>query len=532
MTYFFFFFSFFVKLASSVAIKKESTKNSMNELRKHFPDFLWLLRDVTLQPTDENGMEISPKDYLMKRVLTQGDGFDESTSDKVGRAIITFFPNIDCVTLPPPSSEVAVMRQIEKNVDKLNPDFNKQISDLVEHLKQKVATKKVFDSGEAVTGPLLACLAQQFVKDVNDPNNTPALANTWESTIKILVSDVQEKLKQEYTQEFTEAVKKASTNDGPLEESDSSGEGQSTMTTIFGIHHALMMDKNAKLVEEVGRFCVTGATVGSELTQEQLLMGFRKKIIEVKKETFQDEEGKAVTRDIVVGGVLFAFTQENYKRSQTYCSKVFDDLYKPIKDQILVPGDTYTFQTLRDDLQNLHEKYLLQAIGPAKWEVYDQKKKVIETDQAVFKRLVGYEERLMKADSEIAESNRRNQEMFADINQLRQQLKDEASEHQENIKRMERQQIEVIERLENEMKKRDEVEEQKRKEFMETQREIFALKLADAEERARSNDSMMTMLLQQNKDQLESMNKMVEKMQPPPPPKSKIIYITWYPTLI
>ena len=462
--YYCFFFSFFVKLASSVAIRKWSTKNSMNELRKHFPDFLWLLRDVMFQPKDENGMEISPKDYLMKRVLVQNHGFDESTSDKVGRAIITLFSNIDCVTLPPPSYEVDVIMQIEKNVDKLNPDFNKQISDLVEHLKQKVTTKKVFDSGEAVTGPLFACLAQQFVKDVNDPNNS------WESTIKILVSDVQEKLTQEYTQEFTEAVKKASTNDGPLEEGDSSGEGQSTMTTIFGIHHALMMDKNAKLVEEVGRFCVTGATVGSELTQEQLLMGFRKKIIEVKKEMFRDVEGKAVTRDIVVGGVLFAFTQENYKRSQMYCSKVFDDLYKPIKDQILVLGDTYTFQTLQDDLQNLHEKYLLQAIGPAKWEVYDQKRIVIETVLAVFKRLAGYEERLMKAECEIPESNRRNQKMFEDISQLRQKLEDEASEHQENIKRMEHQHTEVIERLENEIKKRDEVEEQKQKEFMETKR--------------------------------------------------------------
>ena len=77
------------------------------------------------------------------------------------------------------------------------------------------------------------------------------------------------------------------------------------------------------------------------------------------------------------------------------------------------------------------------------------------------------------------------------------------------------------------MKKRDEVEEQKCKEFMETQREMFTLKLANAEERAQNNDSIMKMLMQQQKDQLESMNKMFEKMQPPPPPESKILYNTW-----
>ena len=511
------FFSFFVKLANSVTIKNGSSE-SHNELRKHFPDFLWLLRDVTLQLTDENGSHISPRDFLKTRVLVQGgDNFDESLSDKVGRAIIAFFPTIDCITLPPPSTNKHVMEQIYENTDKLNPEFNKQIKDLVEHLKQKVLTKKVFESGEPITGPFFACLTEQFVEALNNPDNTPVLANTWESAIKIFVSDVQEKLKQEYTQEFTEAVKKASTNDGPLEEGDSSGEGQSTMTTIFGIHHALMVDKNAKLLKEVGQFCVTGTTVGSEFTQEQVLADFRKSIIEVKKSSVQDPEAKSTTKDVVIGGVLFYFVHENYLRSRKYCCKVFHDLYTAIKDEILTPSDTYTFSNLRVDLQKLHEHYLLQAIGPAKWEVYDEKKKVLEIDQAIFQLLEGYEEKLMKADREIADSNRRIQQMSEEINQLRQQMQDEAEEHQQNIDEMARQHTEVMERFENEMKRQEEMEERKYYEFMETQREFFA-NIAKADERAKKNDEVIQKFLKQQQYQITTMQKKLETLTPPPPP--------------
>ena len=483
----------------------------MNELRRYFPDFLWLLRDVTLQPTDSSGSEISAKDYLMKRVLVRGETFDESASDKVGRVIITFFPHIDCVTLPPPSVDSSVMREIESNVDKLSPDFNKQISDLVKHLKQKVTTKKVFDSGEAVTGPLLACLTKQFVEDVNNPNKTPALANVWESTIKILINEVQERLKQEYTQEFTEAMKKASTNDNPLEEGDISGEGQSTMTTIFGIHHALIISKSAKLIEEVGNFCVAGPIVG--ITQEQIVAEFKMKIIEVRNETFEDEEGKPIIREKVIGGVLFSFVQENYKRSQKYCSKVFEDIYKPIQDKIRLPGDAYNFQNLRDDLQKIYKKYVLNAIGPAKWEVYDNKKEVIETDKAIFERLAGYEERLLKSDIEIADVKRRNQQACEEINQLRQQLEDKTNENQENIEQIKLQHAEVIKRLENENRKREEVEQQKYKEFLETQRQMHATRLANDKEIAEKNQETMQQIVKQHTDEMDKILHEIKNMK-------------------
>ena len=516
-----FYNSYFVKLAKSVAIKKGSKGFNPNELRKYFPDFLWLLRDVTLLPTDENGKEISPTDFLLKRVLAADvNAFDESTSDKVGRAIITFFPSVNCVTLPPPSVDGNVMRNIEENIDKLNPNFNTQINNLAVFLKGKVSIKKVFQTGEKVHGHLLACLTQEFVKEVNDPNNTPALANTWDSTIKLLINEVTDRLLKEYTVEFTKIYEEDNAG-GPLEEGDSSGEGQTSTTTIFGIHHALMLDRNKKLIEEVGRFCVTTASSDdAELTQEKLLASFKKKIVEVRMEAIEDHKGKRIESAVVGGGILFNFTQENCKRSNEHCRQVFDRLYKPIKDKIQSPADsTYNFNDFREDLANLHDKYFLQSIGPAKWDVYDEKNKVIETDKAMFQQLAGYEEKMMKADKEIAEAERQNQQMSESVNQLRQKLEDENNEHKANIEQVKQQHDEVITRLREEMKHQKEVEEQKLKEFMDTERQRSAeLAATYAKSQQESQDKMMQMILDQNKQQLDKMTELINKMNKPPPP--------------
>lgn len=508
-------FSFFVKIASSVAVKKDCRVNP-HELRKHFPDFLWLLRDVTLLPADEDGKEISPTDYLLKRVLVEGGDFDESTSDKVGRAIVTFFPSINCITLPPPSADVGVMRNIEKNEDNLNPEFNMQINDLLIFLRKHILTKKVFDSGESVTGVVMAHLTQQFVIEVNDPNNTPALTSTWDSTIKLLIAEVQDRLVEEYSNEFTKIYEEESKG-GPLEEGDINGEGQSLPKTMLGIHHALMLDKNKVLAEEVGRFC-TSTDSESSFTHELLLTQLKIKILEVKKEKINDHEGREFERDVVTGGVLFIFTQRNQERSRKQCQKVFDELYEPIKNKVNASGGKYTFDDLRHDLKNLHKNYFSQAIGPAKWEIYSQAQETIKQDEETFHRLAGYEQKLLEADAKIAEGIQQNQQMFESIHQLRQQISNEAAENKANMLMMQKQHEESMRNMEAQFKQREEIEKRKYDEFMMTQRERQAERIQqDSQQQMIMHREIINMVSNQCEKNMETMKYMVNKMQPPPP---------------
>jgi len=47
------------------------------EYAKHFPSFLWVVRDFTLQLVDQEGESISPKEYLEKALQNQ-KGFSDS----------------------------------------------------------------------------------------------------------------------------------------------------------------------------------------------------------------------------------------------------------------------------------------------------------------------------------------------------------------------------------------------------------------------------------------------------------------------
>jgi hypothetical protein len=135
-----------------------------------FPDFLWLLRDVTLTPTDERGKEIDAKTFLLvsgnpaikliyhlqylmvfcflqDRVLKPSGGFEEKPSDKVARALRMFFPSIDCITLPPPSEDAAIMQNIEKNEEKLSPKFKAAVPRVTDHIFSKVKPKTGYTTG-------------------------------------------------------------------------------------------------------------------------------------------------------------------------------------------------------------------------------------------------------------------------------------------------------------------------------------------------------------------------------------------------
>ena len=90
--------SVFTTLARTVVVRK-GKKGNQHELREVFPHFLWLVRDVILDPVNKAGKPISATEYLKTRMLARDDdNFEESDKDKVGRAIITFSQklNVGC----------------------------------------------------------------------------------------------------------------------------------------------------------------------------------------------------------------------------------------------------------------------------------------------------------------------------------------------------------------------------------------------------------------------------------------------------
>lgn len=85
--------------------------------------------------------------YFKERVLKASDGFEETASDKVARALKTFFPSIDCITLPPPSDDAVIMQNITVNEDKLSPQFKTTTERVIQHIFTNVKPKTGYAKG-------------------------------------------------------------------------------------------------------------------------------------------------------------------------------------------------------------------------------------------------------------------------------------------------------------------------------------------------------------------------------------------------
>jgi len=232
----------FTTLARTVVVRK-GKKGNQHELREVFPHFLWLLRDVIVDPVNKAGKPISATEYLMTRVLARDDdNFEESKEEKVGRAIVTFFPKIECRLLPPPSEDKEVMKRIESNQSKLSEQFNTGVEELVTFIKCNVEAKRVFGKGIYIDGPTLAPLVEETIKAINEPNAIPALENTWKSVITLCCKAVQEELVAEYIQVMT-ARYTAASKEKPLEEDfdkKSKLTSDSVHETLMGIHRTVV----------------------------------------------------------------------------------------------------------------------------------------------------------------------------------------------------------------------------------------------------------------------------------------------------
>lgn len=66
---------------------------------------MWVVRDFSLQLLDENGANITSKDYL-ETALKESKGFSESSEQKnrIRRLLKTFFVDRDCCTMVRPLS--------------------------------------------------------------------------------------------------------------------------------------------------------------------------------------------------------------------------------------------------------------------------------------------------------------------------------------------------------------------------------------------------------------------------------------------
>ena len=354
---------------------KETTDD---EYGSSFPPFLWLLRDASVRMPEENGIELTPTEYLIKEVLE--DSNPDSMEVAVCRALKQFFPSFVCKTLPTPSADTEVMRAIATNQNNLTPSFNHEVDELIAFLKVQVKPKQVFsNAGPSCDGHILASLVQEVAKAVSDPNSIPALDNTWKLVVQSRCRDVQEKLIAEYCTTIKTLYDSASKG-GPLEETESSKE---QCASVIGIHNELWTEIKEMLRKEIGP--LLSVPVSEEYTLQSVTDQLENQLVQFQLENIPHTD-KSVRK--VIGGALYAIAEENRKRSREYCYKLFTDLYTRIRKQVEAAEDGYTVKTLEADIEKLRQEYEHKSVGPEKMYIHDKMESQIEENKRMFQGLL------------------------------------------------------------------------------------------------------------------------------------------------
>ena len=321
-------------------------------IKKFFPQFLWLLRDVHLAITDKEGKKITPTEFLHTHILASECG--EPT--EVGSSLCSLFPSLECCTLPVPSIKKEVIRNIVEQEDKLKPAFNTAVNELIQQILQQVAPKKIIDGVSLVNGSTFATLACGYVEAINTPGALPNLEQGWQAVIRLQIKEYIDKLVREYEREMEESLKGIL----PLEERN-----------LMRIYEQKLKRKKHKLEQEVRRINPVNS---SKENVDPLISQLEQEIIKWSK------PGDGAERE-VVGGVLFQFTTQNYSKSKQHCEELFGKLVEhfKVKDKVTEAVQSSKPLKIQKEIQAITHHYNEVAVGPAASEV--REKELMELNQ-------------------------------------------------------------------------------------------------------------------------------------------------------
>ncbi|XP_022804568.1 guanylate-binding protein 6-like isoform X2 [Stylophora pistillata] len=184
---------FIAKLSQRIEMRSTTRQDTRRNHRdseyfhKTFPFFIWLLRDVT-QAIPRDCIDI--KDYFLKKLFqVQNSSVVGQESGKVAESILSFFPGFEAFALPPPTTDIEVLRSIHANKSLINPSFLSGMEDFKDLVRRVLLPKKSINVGESVTGEGLAALVELYVQAINTPGMVPNVQNAWDQFLETKCSD-------------------------------------------------------------------------------------------------------------------------------------------------------------------------------------------------------------------------------------------------------------------------------------------------------------------------------------------------------
>ena len=286
---------------------------------------------------------------------------------EIFEALKNSFSSIECTFLPPPTLRNEVLQDIVKRQDQLTPHFNLEL----EKSKTKILSSvevKCCECGP-FTGFSLASLIEECVAEINQQCDVLCLQRTWKVATDVQLQQYISNLTAEYEDEMSSTLEDLLPMDEGL--SDTS-DGNS----LVKIHNHIVKTKCSLLENKVASLMP--------------LKEIRQGVWEKARHDFLSRIVKRDTEGLIKGGKLAPFLHENYRLSKELCTKTYDRFYDELVASkvrcAVAEGIPYD---ITPDVEEFEERYYKIACGPAKVEVFHQKRTKSKLEEEKLKQIPG-----------------------------------------------------------------------------------------------------------------------------------------------
>ncbi|XP_077303069.1 guanylate-binding protein 1-like isoform X2 [Lithobates pipiens] len=158
------------ELAGMIKVKSKDNENDEGQFCRHFPAFIWAVRDFTLM-LELDGKEITEDEYLENALLPQEWESTEGTSNlqehnRCRDAIRMYFGTRNCFVFDLPSGDKKVLQKMDTAKDEeLTPSFVDQCQKFCEYI-YKNSKVKLLDDIKPVSGEILGQLVYKYTEDI------------------------------------------------------------------------------------------------------------------------------------------------------------------------------------------------------------------------------------------------------------------------------------------------------------------------------------------------------------------------------
>eukprot|EP00073_Rattus_norvegicus_P044695 XP_017446843.1 PREDICTED: LOW QUALITY PROTEIN: guanylate-binding protein 7-like isoform X1 [Rattus norvegicus] len=197
------------KLTELIRAKSSPRSDGLEDAREFvafFPDFIWTVRDFTLE-LKLDGHCITEDQYLENALkLVSGQDPQTLVSNRPRECIRQFFPRRKCFVFVWPVSDPQLLSKIESiPKSQMNPKFQEQLKNFCSYIFTH-ATGKRLGEGILVTGSRLGNLVQTYVDAINT-GTVPCLENAVKTLAEHENSTAVQKAADHYSEQMAQRVR-------------------------------------------------------------------------------------------------------------------------------------------------------------------------------------------------------------------------------------------------------------------------------------------------------------------------------------